>query len=233
MLERLDKAKFTLLDLVFPRRCLGCGSGEDFLCAKCRASLPRIVPPICRRCGAPLRTGELCARCQEATLDLDGIRSVFRFEGLAREAVHSLKYRHFKALAGPLGDLLADYLVANPLPAEVIMPVPLHPGRLRERGYNQSALVAKELSKRTGITFTEGALLKTKYTPPQARSADATERRHNVRGAFVYKGASLSGKRVLLVDDVCTTGATLEACAAPLKTQGAASVWALTLAREV
>ncbi len=233
ILEQLDKAKLALLDLVFPRRCLGCGSGEDFLCAKCCASLPRIVPPICRRCGAPLKTGDLCARCQEAKPDLDGIRSLVRFEGLARQAIHSLKYRHFKALAGPLGALLADYLEGNPLPADVIMPVPLHPRRLRERGYNQSALVAQELSRRTGITFVESALLKTKYTPPQARSTDATERRSNVQGAFVYKGASLAGKHVLLVDDVCTTGATLEACASPLKAQGTASVWALTLAREV
>lgn len=233
MLEQLDKVKLALLDLVFPRRCLGCGSGEDFLCARCRASLPRIVPPICRRCGAPLKEGGLCDRCREAAPDLDGIRSLFAFQGLAREAVHALKYRHFKALAGPLGALLFEYLEADSLRADIILPVPLHSGRLRERGYNQSALLAREMGKRAGIPVVEGALLKAKNTPPQARAADAAQRRSNVEGAFEYHGRSIAGKRMLLIDDVCTTSATLEACASPLKAHGAASVWALTVAREV
>lgn len=233
VLEQLDKVKTTLLDLVFPRRCLGCGSSEDFLCSACRDSLPRIAPPICRRCGAPLKRGELCARCQEAGPELDGIRSLFVFEGLARQAVHSLKYRHFKALAGSLGGLLAEYLASNPLPADVIMPVPLHPRRLRERGYNQSALLAEELGKRAGIPVMENGLLRAKYTPPQARSSDSAQRLANVQGAFLYRGEPLHGRHVLLIDDVCTTGATLEACATPLKTREAASVWALTVAREV
>ncbi len=152
---------------------------------------------------------------------------------MTRQAIHQVKYNHFKALAIPLARLLKTYLEVNPLPAEVLVPVPLHLRRLRERGYNQSSLLARELGKLTGLPVAEGFLLRSKDSPAQARAATAEARRSNVAGAFLCRHQKLFGKQVLLIDDVCTTGATLDSCAIALRSAKVASVWGLTVAREV
>ncbi|MDO8473541.1 MAG: ComF family protein [Dehalococcoidia bacterium] len=163
---------------------------------------------------------------------MDGIRSPFSFEGTVRQAVHSLKYHNLRGLSHLLAQLIADYWVLNPLPADVLVPVPLHARRLRERGYNQSSLLARYLSQIIGVPEAEGMLVRCKDTPPQARTSSAEQRRLNVSGAFTVQGRAIRGKRVMLIDDVCTSGATLDACAAVLKRVGAVSVWGLTLAKE-
>jgi len=129
--------------------------------------------------------------------------------------------------------LLDDYLVDNPLPGEVLVPVPLHPKRLRERGYNQSYLLAKELGKLTGLPVVADSLVRERHTSPQARTLTVGERRGNVADAFACRDRRLEGKPVILIDDVSTSGATLDACALALKEAGAASVWGLVLAREI
>ena len=182
-------------------------------------------------CGTPLREGNLCPTCIGHPLTIDGIRSQFLFEGTIRQAIHQFKYRHLKAAAAPLGQLLAKFLRSYPLPSEILIPVPLHPKRLRERGYNQASLLAAKIGKLTGLPVGEGSLFRQRDTITQARTATAAERRSNVRGAFVCL-QELQGKRVLLIDDVCTTGATLDACAAALRAAGAGPIWGLTVARE-
>ena len=166
-------------------------------------------------------------------MEIDGISSPFRFEGLMRRAVHELKYNNFKALGSPLARLLAEYLRARPLPREVLVPVSLHPRRLRERGYNQASILVHELGRLINLPVVEGLLLRLKDTPAQARAATAEVRRRNVAEAFACRDGQLRGEKVLLIDDVCTTGATLDSCAVALKKAGAGSVWGLTLAREV
>lgn len=166
-------------------------------------------------------------------MDIDGIRSPFAFEGLVRKAVHQLKYGHFKALGSPLGRLLGEYLEAKPVAADVLVPVPLHSRRLRERGYNQSALLAAEVGKRNGVPVVADLLVRVRRTKAQVKTADAEERQRNMAGAFSCRDARLAGKRVLVIDDVCTTGATLNSCAIALREAGAVSVWGLALAREV
>lgn len=166
-------------------------------------------------------------------MEIEGIRSVFRFDGAARQAILSFKYKNVKALAAPLAQLMEEYLCAHPLPADALVPVPLHPRRLRERGYNQSWLLAAELSKLTSLPLVEGVLVRLKNTPPQTRTKSAEERQSNVAGAFTCRDRSLEGRRVLLIDDVCTSGTTLDSCATALKAAGAMSVWGLTLGREV
>jgi len=166
-------------------------------------------------------------------MEIDGICSLFRFEGLIRRAIHELKYNNFKALGPPLACLLAEYLKARPLPREVLVPVSLHPRRLRERGYNQSSILAWELGGLVDLPVMEGSLLRLRDTPAQARAATAEVRRRNVAEAFACRDGKLEGKEVLLIDDVCTTGATLDSCAVALKKAGAGSVWGLILAREV
>jgi ComF family protein len=150
-----------------------------------------------------------------------------------RQAIHQLKYRNLRALAVPLAELLNDYLTANPLPGEVLVPVPLHPRRLRERGHNQSQRLAEELSNLTNLPVTGDCLIRKHHTPPQARTATVEERRSNVTNAFTCVNDRLQDKQVLLIDDVSTSGATLDACAKALKTAGATSVWGLVLAREI
>ena len=165
-------------------------------------------------------------------MSLDGVRSVFRFEGAVRQAILQFKYRNLKALAEPLARAMGDYLREHPLPADVIVPTPLHTRRLRERGYNQSALLARELARLSHLPVVEGCLVRIKNTPPQTRTKSAVERHHNIAGAFACRNRRLEGKRILLIDDVCTSGATLNSCAFALKAGGATSVWGLTLARE-
>ena len=132
----------------------------------------------------------------------------------------------------PLAKLLQDYLVTNPMSGEVLVPVPLHPKRVRERGYNQSSLLAKELGKLTSLPVVDDCLIRQRHAPPQAKTSTVNERRSNVAHAFTCRDHRLQGKQVLLIDDVSTSGVTLDACAAALKAAGVTSVWGLTLARE-
>jgi ComF family protein len=150
-----------------------------------------------------------------------------------RQAIHQFKYNNLRVIAAPLARLLGDYLSTHPLTAEVIVPVPLHHRRLRERGYNQSKLLAKELSKITGLPLLKDSLIRQQHSQSQARAASAVERRKNVAGAFICRGDNLKDRSIMLIDDVATSGATLDACAAALKSAGAGRVWGLTLAREV
>ncbi len=127
--------------------------------------------------------------------------------------------------------MLAQHLASNPMPGNTRVPVPLHPRRLRSRGYNQAALLAHEIAKLTELRVGEGLLVRTKDTPPQVAATSRAQRRANVEGSFQCVG-STDGLRVILIDDVATTGSTLSACAAELRAAGALSVWGLALARE-
>ncbi len=220
----------SLLDLLFPPRCVVCYRVGTWLCPECVDRLPSLSGPVCPCCGVPTPDGTPCRACREAPLRLEGIRSAAPYRGPVRVAIHYLKYRHARELADPLGELMARYWRQDPLPAEVIVPVPLYPSRLRRRGYNQAALLAWALSRRIGLPMDEDALCRVRATASQMR-LKAADRRRNVEGAFQCTSDRLNGRRVLLVDDVCTTGATLEACADVLRAGGARQVWALTLAR--
>jgi ComF family protein len=233
VLPQLTRLKGIALDLLFPRWCVGCGREGDFICPSCLKSLPRIKPPLCPRCGQPQGSDALCPNCADWQAEIDGIRAPFRFEGTMRQAILELKYRNLRALAGLLARLLYDYLSTNPLPGEVLVPVPLHGKRLRERGYNQSRLLARELSLLSDIPLVDDCLIRQRHSSPQARTPNVDERRSNVADAFACRDHRLKNKRVLLIDDVSTSGATLDACARALKASGAASVWGLALAKEI
>lgn len=209
-----------VLDLLFPRRCIGCGVEGDFLCSRCCELLPR-----------PESVGVVSSQDRDLLDSLDGLQCVFLYQGLARDAVHYLKYRNMKSLARPLAGLMADHLESNPISADVLTVVPMHSKRLRKRGYNQAELLARELSRFVQLPLVKGALIRLRNTPSQV-SMIASDRRSNVEGAFRCRGRVFQGKAVLLIDDVCTTGATLNACAAALKEAGARSVQGLTLSRE-
>jgi ComF family protein len=217
-----------LIDALFPPRCGGCQADGAVWCEACQASLEYVCPPTCDRCGEPHTIG-LCTKCRAQPLQIESIHSVVIFQDKVRHALHRFKYERLAGLAEPLGDLLADGWRARNLTADWLVPVPLHAARQRERGYNQSELLARRLSQRVNVPYFASALTRTRVTAVQM-TLDAAQRKANVAGAFAAD-ARLRGARVIVIDDVCTTGATLDACAAALLAMGAASVTGLTVAR--
>jgi ComF family protein len=233
VLPQLVVFKRAALDLFFPQHCIGCGKEGQVLCHDCKKSFPRIIPPVCSRCGKPQASGIVCPKCVSLQNNIDGIRSPYKFEGVVREAIHQFKYKNIRCLAEPLAILLFEYLKLNPLPVQVIVPVPLNAKRLRERGYNQSDLLALKLGKLVNLPEDIDCLKRISYCLPQARTKSLEERLRNVNQAFTCVSSNIQGANILLIDDVSTSGATLNACALALKTAGAASVWGLVLAREL
>ena len=225
----LSKLTNQALDLLFPIESAGCGRESKILCDSCIPGLAKLAPPYCRVCAAP-DTSSPCRWCTESPPSVDGIRAPFLMEGPVRESVYSLKYRGVRAAAPDLARLLAQYMACHEPLGKVIVPVPLHRRRLRDRGYNQSELLARELSKLAAMPQANKLLARVKDTPPQVEAADRSQRWDNVRESF-QADAGAAGLKVLLIDDVVTTGATMSSCAAALKAAGAASVWGLTLAR--
>jgi ComF family protein len=229
-----------LLDVVFPRVCAGCG-GEvaepgRHLCWDCTAALHFIQPPFCDRCGDPI-SGRVdhaftCALCAGRPAGFDRARSAVRYEGAAAVAIRNLKYNNHLWVVQDLGSLLdAAVRVHYPdLQFDLVSWVPLYPARRRERGFNQSAELARYLAGRLGVPL-RAAARRMRPTPSQT-SLTVRDRADNVRGAFRARSLfPLRGRRVLLVDDVMTTGATANECAAALKAGGAASVSVITVAR--
>lgn len=230
----LGKTLRTAIDLALPLHCLGCAREGDVICPQCAADLPKLAPPFCHICASPGVSG-VCRDCRQLSSAsgeaLSGIRAPFLMEGLLREAVHAFKYRNYRAAAPSLAGFLEAYLRDTPLPGDVLLPVPLHRKKLRERGYNQASLLARELGKGLGMPAEDELLVRTRHSPPQVYASSGAQRRSNTEAAFSCEGDA-NGMAIILVDDVCTTGATLRACARALKEKGAASVWAVTLARE-
>ena len=189
--------------------------------------------PYCEVCATPGNFAR-CQTCAESSRWFDGIRAPYRYAGPIRQAILALKYGGIRAGSAQLGDLLAHYLKEHPVPGEIVVPVPMPRDRQRERGYNQADLLARRVALQCGLPCEPTALARTRRADPQAGIADSNLRAANVAGSFtVAPGADVSGAQIILVDDVATTGSTLEECAATLKRAGAESVWCLTLARSI
>lgn len=219
------------LDLVFPPRCAGCGSFGAFLCGDCLAATRRAEPPRCPVCWMP-GAGDLCGRCHSRPFAFEAARCPFVFAGPAREAVHALKYHGVSAIAEVMGQMMAECLGKWEPPVEALVPVPLAGPRRRSRGYNQSQVLAREVSRVSGLPLAHRVLVRRKAGPPQALAADEAARRANVADAFAVGRRSDIAGPLLLVDDVMTSGATLDACARALRGAGHGPVYALTFARE-
>ena len=241
-----------LLDVIYPRRCEGCETSLEFgrvkaerwLCDDCVDGLPRIVPPFCDVCGEPydgaISGAFRCANCTDLNLRFDFAVSAYRADGLVRELVHRFKYNRQQHLSGVLGALLADVLQdprlsPQPGPPAVLVPVPLHHARRREREFNQAWELCRELSKRTHIPALD-VLRRVRPTTTQA-SLTRNQRIENLRGAFrvrdrVLRNGELKGKTILLVDDVLTTGSTASECARTLRRDaGVEKIVVITVAR--
>ena len=236
----LHSFRRALADFFFPPLCLVCrrpvaSYAETFLCRSCAADLTFIDSPLCRICGIMFNSREgddhVCGNCLSAPPRFDLARSVGVYAGTLREAIHTFKYRGGLLFAKPLGRLLAEHgrQVLEAGPVDLIAPVPLHCKRLRERGFNQSLELARCVGKSWGIAVAAESLQRIRQTPQQT-TLSRQERARNVRGAFAWEGSRLGGKRVLLIDDVYTSGATADECAGVLKKAGAGMVAVLTLA---
>jgi len=228
-----------VLAVVFPSRCPACDvpvarPSVGPLCGDCWRTLPRHRGPLCR-CGSPLGTGveAPCGRCRRGLSPFAAGASLGPFEGALRLLVHQLKYHGRRRVAARLaGLLLEEPAVRGVLTAGAdLVPVPLHPKRRRQRGFNQAELLAAALARGSGLHLSPGVLVRRKDTPPQAGLSSASRRR-NVAGAFAVRQRSrVAGRTLVLVDDVTTTGATASACAGALKAAGAAEVRLVTVAR--
>ncbi|MFQ5777687.1 MAG: ComF family protein [Terriglobia bacterium] len=235
-----------LASVLFAARCRLCDAllTSATRVPVCAACLGRVRPlellAFCERCQRPLpfvppspESPLLCGRCQQGESAFDRLRSFGAYDAELRQLLVLLKYNGVRPLVGLLGGWLTMVLAQHPAVAEVdaLVPVPLHPRRQRARGFNQAELLARELSRSTHLPVQSRWLTRIKDTPSQTGLTRA-QREQNVRGAFASK-AKLDNRRILLLDDVCTTGATLNACARTLKRAGAAQVEALTVARVV
>jgi competence protein ComFC len=224
---------WAVIDFVFPPRCGGCGRERQRFCATCRSAISYLSVPLCAQCGYPLPSTDspTCSVCLSTPpRALAGIRSVAFFEGPLREALHALKYRRDIILADTLAELLHEAWRVFDLPGDVVMPVPLSSQRYRERGYNQAELLARGFSDLAGLAFAPQGAQRLRHTPSQV-GLSAVHRRHNMDGAFKGDPGQVAGRKVLLIDDICTTGSTLAACGEALVAAGAAMVWGLTVGR--
>lgn len=229
-----------LISLFYPPVCAGCGTdvnGDQRVCVECEPKLARIVPPFCAKCSEPFSgafSGPFdCANCAHRELHFDAAVSAFRSRGIVRKIILDFKYGSQEHLRHVVAAWLFAAMEDERLRRrtfDVIVPVPLHPTRQRERGFNQAVLLAHLLGKRMSIDV-RPVLDRLRYTTTQT-AFDRAERMENLRGAFgLRKKTDVRELRVLLVDDVLTTGSTLSECSRVLKEGGANCVYAITAAR--
>jgi competence protein ComFC len=218
------------LDWLYPPACGGCGRRGNRWCLKCQNAADQIGNQVCSVCGTPSQTSQVCLACQGKKFPLTALRSWAFFAGPVREALHRLKYKRDMGLGEALAQPLIELYNSLDWEAELILPVPLSQERLKERGYNQATFLAQPIALACGVRYASHALKKIKNTPSQV-GLSPKQRRENVSGAFWADQSCIYGKRVVIVDDVMTTGATLEACGQALMAAGASDVWGLTLAR--
>lgn len=228
-----------LCNFLFPQHCVVCeryvslSSGFP-LCGDCFAQIDFLGTPFCVRCGRPVSGGKglLCSRCRMFPFHFDSARAVTLYTTPIRECLQAFKYRGAFSFLPFFVELLAQYMEKNPFLREVdgLLPVPLHPRRLRERGFNQSWLLARELSVRFAIPLLDQVVIRWKYTSPQV-GLSVKERRKNVQGAFrIVRPLRSQGVRLLIIDDVLTSRSTVDALSVMLKNAGCARVFVLAVA---
>ena len=243
-MKRVCASLFKLfLHFFFPRTCFACGCDLSWrssvpLCPSCAGKLAAPGPHICQRCGTVLKSGGAhCHACRGSKAEkykCSVIRSAFVFNTPSRALVHALKYAKAEYLAAYMGRQMAFCFKKYPelVPAERVIPVPLFPKKGRARGYNQSDLLARHFAAQVGLSVDDTSLVRVRDTVSQT-TLGRMGRLANMTGAFLCKNpAVVKGKTILLIDDVATTGATLEGCAVALKQAGAKKVLAYTFARE-
>lgn len=230
----------SLASLFYPPLCAVCNvpvSSSEYLCGACADKAPRIKPPFCSTCSEPFQGAITdafsCANCAHRVLHFESAVATYRSRGVVRKVMHDFKYNKQIHLRHPVADWLIETLDDPRLRGRrfnLVIPVPLHPAKKRERGFNQAELLAEILTQRAALPF-NNALERIRFTTTQT-AFDRAQRMENLHNAFrLRKKTNVRGLRVLLIDDVLTTGSTLSECARVLKACGALSVHAATAAR--
>ena len=217
------------VDLVFPPLCAGCGTPGVEWCAECDGRLARILAPVCTRCGRPVGRGPVCPDCRRKALPLEA-RAYAEYSGPLVPALLQMKYRPNRRLGGVMSGWLMELVSREAWSVDLVTAVPLSSRRQAVRGYNQSDLIAHKLSDRLGIQFSSEALSRIRDTRSQV-GLDPLARAINVRGAFSANKNLVEGRRILIVDDLFTTGATLAACHAALSSAGAQRAYGISVGR--
>ena len=226
----LYRLAWTSLDWVYPPRCSGCGSIGSRFCDHCLQQIQSIQPPICSICGRSLIAPGVCRTCQKSPPGFAAMRSWALFSGPLRNAMHRLKYKRDVALGDTLAQPMIRLFASSGWTIDLVTAVPAGVARRAERGYNQAALLARPIALSQGTPLRLDALHKSRETRSQV-GLNAMERLRNVENAFEADSGCVQGKRILLVDDITTSGATVTACTQALTRAGAQQVYVLTLAR--
>lgn len=222
----------SLLNFIFPPVCGACKKAGSLLCDVCHAQLEWVREPLCGRCGRPVsKPTNCCTVCQERPLSLQKIRAAVLFAHPVSKLIHNLKYNDAFGLAKPLAEIMVEAWATWQFPVDLVVPIPLHAERERKRGYNQSALLTRDFCQMVMLPYAESTLQRTRFTTPQV-GLSAVERLENVQNAF-QAGEEVQGQHVLLIDDVCTTGATMAAAAKALFVAGASTVSGYCVARAI
>jgi competence protein ComFC len=230
MPDTLQPYLAALADLFYPEHCVGCERrASDVLCRTCFDALPHVGSPVCGRCGLPTAFATfVCQECKNVDFSFQSARAPLKYDGVGKQIVHALKYRGYKRVVGRLAVPLMVQVLGNTA-FDAVVPVPLHRSRLRKRGFNQAELLARDVAEKMKSTVSD-TLEVVRSTRDQVELS-AAQRRANVAGA--YSATEPLGGKILLVDDVFTTGATMSACATSLLQSGAKEVHALSLCRTV
>ncbi len=232
MNRTIGSAVRSAVELLFPSRCVHCGTEGSMFCEACIDASTALTGPVCDLCALPMPAGSRCARCAQSKPDLDRMVAAFAMDGPIRSAIHALKYNDLRALASPMGTLLAAHPPVGRMQIDAVVPIPLHARRMRSRGYNQSELLARVVAESIGVRLRADLVKRVVDTPSQVDAPSASERARAMSNAFAAN-PSAHGLRILLIDDVATTTSTLNACARALKGAGAARVAAAVLGREL
>ena len=222
-----------VLDLIFPKSCLGCGKTGVYICPDCVAKV-RLAKPICPYCERASIDGLTHAKCTREN-GLDGLASIWEYEGVIRRAILALKYKYSLEVGRELSEVFIEYLQNSKFlipPSGVLVPIPIHWYRENFRGFNKSDLIGQGLAKEMGWKFAPDLLIKNKHTVAQAE-LKGNDRRKNLKGTFAVNPAHIpyTIPNILLFDDVFTTGSTLMEAAKTLKKGGVKKVWGLTICR--
>ncbi len=220
------------IDLLYPPTCAGCGVFGFRWCNSCHSTTKKITQPYCQICHQPIPSGNICENCQKNKPDYQILRSWGIYDGSLRSAIHRLKYERDLSLGDVFSHYMNSAIRRHDWQIDLMIPVPLSKQRKRQRGYNQSAVLAKPLSYLLNVNYAPKSLKRIKDTKSQV-GLSLAERLNNVKYAFQADPSGVLNKTILLIDDVCTSGATLNACAGALKRAGANSVFGYTLARAI
>lgn len=233
----------SILNLLYPSACEACGikthAWNQNICGSCYKKIKKRQPPFCIKCGKELpgspEMKNICNDCKKACIYFDRAASVFHYDDILKNLVHSFKYKKTISLAKEFSDLAVGFMeeYSIGMDSDMVLSIPMHPFRLFKREINPSEILAKNIAKKTGLKYSHGILKKIRNTTPQSRLA-RNERIHSVKNSFSLrknKKTAIRNKNILLVDDLFTTGSTVNECAKVLKEAGSRSVEVITLAR--